>query len=93
MNCKYSLVSNEEKGKNPEIKNIQILREITHHWLYYASRCPLWRERIDQFGGSIIDEEKMIIFENDDLLEGFYDKYGFEMDEQTLIIQRGCVGM
>ena len=93
MNCKYSLVSNEEKGKNPEIKNIQILREITDHWLYYASRCPLWRERICRLGGSIIDEEKMIIFENDDLLEGFYDKYGFEMDEQILLIQRGCIGI
>lgn len=87
INCKYSLFDTTNSN------NKELLKEFTDHWLYYASRSPIWRERIYNYSGEIDHEEKMIIFENDDLLEDFYENFGFELDEQTIEIQRGCIGV
>jgi hypothetical protein len=53
-------------------------------WLYYCRQTPLWRTRIQEYGGTIDTQNKRIAFPSDDSLEQFYDKYGFEIDEQSL---------
>lgn len=58
-----------------------------YNWEYYASFVPLWKERIDEFNGEINYENKCIEFDDDNSLEGFYEKYGYELDEQSKATQ------
>jgi hypothetical protein len=88
--CKYSLIYTKTQL---EICDKHTLSHIIDHWLYYASRAPIWRERIYNYGGEIIDEEKSVLFDNDDQLEEFYENYGFELDEQIIEIQRKTIGI
>lgn len=70
------------KRENIDIKNIWY-----SDWLYFASFSPLWFSRIKQHNGIINHETKQIIFMNDDDLEGFFDNYNLEPDEQPKYIQ------
>jgi hypothetical protein len=56
-------------------------------WLFHASFTPLWRKRIEECKGIINYENETIEFLNDSDLETFYEKYGYEPDEQTKEIQ------
>jgi hypothetical protein len=62
-------------------------------WLYYASHSPIWNMRLQKYGIKIDDELKDVVFESDDVFEAFMDKFGFEPDEQSLNIQRYCLGI
>jgi hypothetical protein len=62
-----------------------------NHWLYHASKSPLWKERIELYRGLIMEDEKKITFENDDLEEEFYQNYGYEPDEQKKEIQEKSI--
>ena len=53
------------------------------HWLYYASFSPIWKERIETYGGIKNCENKTVSFCNSELEEEFYKLYGYEPDEQT----------
>lgn len=56
-------------------------------WLYYASRSPVWYERIIQYKGNINDDTETVSFDNDDNLEEFYNHWGYEPNEQSKEIQ------
>ena len=62
-----------------------------YHWEYYAYECPIWQERILYHNGIKNDETERIDFTDDDI-EGFYDLYGYEPDEQNREIQERCIG-
>jgi len=51
------------------------------NWLYFCSHTPIWENRIKEGRGYILNER--IEFHNDDDLEAFYEKWGFEPDEQS----------
>lgn len=51
------------------------------NWLYYCIDTPIWEVRIREGGGKPVNGS--IEFESDDLLEDFYEIWGFEPDEQT----------
>jgi hypothetical protein len=51
-------------------------------WEYYAFNSPLWKARINASSGSF-DINNKLVFPDDELLESFYDKYGYEPDEQS----------
>jgi len=77
-------------SKKAEDKLLEIYR---YKWLFYASRSPIWKDRIVKYNGIIDCSKKTVEFINDDDLEAFYDKYGYEPDEQPLNIQRNCIGI
>jgi hypothetical protein len=54
-----------------------------YHWEYYANMCPLWADRFNQYNITIDDESAKITFNDEDHLEDFYSKYGYEPDEQS----------
>ena len=61
-----------------------------YKWEYHASFAPIWSHRIKQFGGYPDHMKQKVIFKeepNDDLMQEFYELYGFEPDEQTLETQ------
>lgn len=90
--CKYWLKIPENPSVITEEQSI-CLRDFCDNWLFYASRIPLWEHRILKYKGIINIEEKTVHFENDDSLEEFFDKYGFEPDEETIEIQRRLLGI
>jgi len=64
-----------------------------YHWEYYASRSPVWAERLAKYKGSPIDETQLVVFKedssgSDDNQEAFYCRFGYEPDEQSKEVQR-----
>lgn len=57
-------------------------------WLIYASKSPLWRKRIEECKGIVDLEEDTVTFQNDQHEELFYNKWNFEIDEQSVVIQQ-----
>jgi hypothetical protein len=56
------------------------------NWLFHASFAPLWKQRIIDNNGIINYEKKTVEF-HDEFIECFYEKYGYEPDEQKGEIQ------
>ena len=74
-----------------KFENIE--HEMWFHWEYYASFSPLWNKRMFEFNYKRNKDTKTIEFANDDIMENFYQKYGFlEPDEQPKYIQDASTG-
>lgn len=85
MEYKYNLRTEYSKiFQLTEIDIVERKEELVSNWEYYAYKCPYWREAIDKYEG-VIDNNK-IVFKSDDNHENFYEKYGLEIDEQSLKI-------
>jgi hypothetical protein len=56
-----------------------------NHWEYYAFNTPIWNKRITDLSG-VQDEVKKTIIFPDDNIDGFYDNYGYEPDEQPRFV-------
>jgi len=63
-----------------------------YDWLYYASRTPIWKERILCMNGIIDNNKHTVVFTDDDDREDFYETWGYEPDEQPIDIQHKCIG-
>jgi hypothetical protein len=63
-----------------------IVYAIRHQWEYYAAKSHIWKTRMAEYGINFNDKCD-IIFPNDDKLEEFYEKYGYEPDEQSTVVQ------
>jgi hypothetical protein len=82
----FKLVRNKYNENN-------LKKEWFHHWEYYASFSPIWFERIKTFSGEIDYSNKKIRFLDEELMEEFYSKYGYEPDEQPRYIQDKVIGL
>ena len=74
----------------------ELLDRYRNHWLYYASFSLLWKERIEKYKGIISLERRSVTFADetdadDDLLQEFYELYGLEPDEQSVIVQNKSI--
>jgi len=52
-------------------------------WTWYCWSTPYWRQIFDTYGMVEDVANNRTNFPNDDVLEAFYDKYGYEPDEQS----------
>ena len=70
-------------------------KHIGHYdnWLYYASKTPIWKKRIERYRGTIDAVYKTVSFENVDCEEEFFNLYNYEPDEQTLHTQSKWLGV
>ena len=66
-----------------DIRGGSLKSAVYYDWLWYAYKCPLWRKRIDKFGGVLCKTRTRVVFANDDNHDEFYDTFGIEPDEQT----------
>jgi hypothetical protein len=68
----------------------EIVREayLGMDWLYYCAGTPIWASRIQEGKGIVDDLEKRVAFKSDDDLEAFYERWGFEPDEQCAEMHR-----
>ena len=72
---------------NKEFNEMFIIDTLTRedwelNWLVYAKNTPIWEQRLAEYLGP-----DGTTFASDDKLEEFYDKYGYEPDEQSMDIQ------
>lgn len=51
------------------------------YWEYYAYLSPLWKSRFDKYKTTINHEQRTIHFKNSDLLEHFYKRYNFDLED------------
>jgi len=84
--CKYSCRTTDQTPKNPET-----LKWFREWWEYCASRSPYWNDIFVNFAHRF-DTEWRIVFDNEEDGEAFYEKYGYEPDEQPAIVQQYCLG-
>jgi len=69
-------------------KDSPIALQIYHQsWLACASYSPLWMARIEAHGGRRTAANK-VVFSREEDEELFYEKYGYEPDEQPMEVQR-----
>ena len=91
--CKHPIYQNKYLGnfdlQRDKVDNIIDL--YNHEWIYYASKSPLWLERIKQFQGSRDDDAKTIAFPCDDKYEEFHDLYDYEPDEQSNLLKEKVI--
>jgi hypothetical protein len=76
---RYNYFSNEE----------EYILDTLSNWEYYCYETPIWFERFKMFNITRDVERKKIVFENDindEKYENFYQKYGYELDEQSSLV-------
>ena len=74
----------------PSYENLHNM--LYYHWLYYASKNPVWYERICEHNGVVDNDKKTVEFEDDDDIEEFHEKWGYDIEEQPVEIQHSIVG-
>ena len=72
--------------ETPTPQNAELL--LRQNWLYYCAKTPIWMSRIKEGRGFIQETTQTVEFNTDDDLEEFYDKWGFEPDEQSMEMHR-----
>ena len=87
--CSHS-ISSISFTETEERDRLTLFRE---HWLYHASFSPVWKERIAAYSGKIDEPRREVSFGKEVDSEAFYEKYGFEPDEQSLELQKKCMGL
>tara|TARA_B100000035_G_C21035688_1_gene570800 strand:+ start:3491 stop:4600 length:1110 start_codon:yes stop_codon:yes gene_type:complete len=70
-----------------ERKNVDLTQLFWYNWEYYAYKSPLWKNRFSKYKIKLNHEKQLIDFDDDDELEEFYFRYGYEPDEQKQEIQ------
>ena len=50
-----------------------------YNWEFCSNETPFWKNKYDAYNVSWSNKE--IVFKNDDLLEEFYEKYSYDLDE------------
>ena len=74
--------------------NYNINEKYWFNWLYHASFSPIWSKRIHIYGGYPDYLNQKVVFKedpSDELMQQFYDLYGYEPDEQKKSIQEKCI--
>lgn len=61
-------------------------------WLYYSYNTPIWKDRIDRYIIIVNHSNCSLTFANDDALESFSEKYGYEPDEQPIGVLQNIIG-
>lgn len=93
--CRYRIRTNYNATLGVTHLNVEreeLKRMLFGSWLYYASFSPIWKDRIVLHEGSICHESKRVVFGNDDFGEEFYDKFGYEPDEQGWDVLSNILG-
>jgi hypothetical protein len=92
--CKYGI--NDDKMlslfKLARTKEPNLTEKYNNNWLYSASLSPGWFERIQQFKGYIDYVNQKVKFITEEAEEAFYEKYGYEPDEQPLETKEKSIG-
>ena len=87
--CRYPIRSNISRLFEFELSYDIMHEYYVKHWLYYASRSPIWEDRLV---GELCHETKQVTFPNEDAEENFYDQWAYNPDEQSIDVKMRCIG-
>ena len=91
--CRFALRKNVNTLFELELPTQEeIVNILNIHWLYYAYKTTIWKDRIDKYNGIPNDKTKNIDFENDDLYEEFTEKWYYDPEEQSLDVKDKLIG-
>ena len=79
-------------GIKPTNKKV-LLNTWLYHWEYYSEKSPIWKNRIEKNGGTLNHETNQLVFISDESKDQYYEKYGYEPDEQSNEIEQKCIGV
>jgi hypothetical protein len=82
----------ELKEKFSELASRAISEKYSEKWLYHAAFSPIWFNRIKNYKGYIDYQKNEVKFIDEDWEEAFYNKYGYEPDEQSLFVKENTLG-
>ena len=85
----FSLARNNLQTLEPTLTPERLL---WYHWEYFAYSAPIWKDRFEQVGAVRDPLGLTLTFPNDDLEEEFYERYGYEPDEQSKEVQLRSLG-
>ena len=86
-NVRLYSISNNIGCFNLDRKNFNLKEMYWYHWEYFAYRSPIWKERFNKLDIVVDDENKKIVFNNEDQEEEFYEEFNYEPDEQSKEVQ------
>jgi hypothetical protein len=75
-----------EKDEGNKLKN-----QYFNNWLYHAAFSPVWFNRIKQYRGYVDYKKMSVEFVDEDVMQMFYLKYGYEPDEQSQHTSDKCL--
>lgn len=78
-----TLIINEKKEKDKKEQDNVLKNMYFKNWLYHASFSPVWFDRIRKYRGYVDYTKISVEFVDEDLMQLFYLKYGYEPDEQS----------
>lgn len=91
--CRYATTKKDgvETVSSPLFQHHYTRDEYTQffrgEWEYYAYFTPVWKQRFETYGGEPDHAEKKINWtKKDEITEMFYEKFGYEPDEQPVEI-------
>lgn len=93
IQCKYKIRNEYDtlfKTNTPSYD--ELYKYFNNNWLYFAYDTPIWQNRINTYKGIKNDDSLEIIFDNDDNLELFHEKWGYDTDEQKTTTKEQCIG-
>lgn len=91
--CLYPSKKDYIYDAHPLLKHHHTREEYTkffrEDWEYYAYFTTVWKQRIEKYGGEQDHESRKIVWtleeeEEEDITELFYEKFGYEPDEQPI---------
>jgi hypothetical protein len=72
---------------------IDLQNYFDNNWLYFASKSPIWSERIEKYGGVECEDSIEIIFDEESgRFDAFHDLWNLCTDEQPIEIKIRCIG-
>ena len=87
-----TLITKEKEKENKEDKEDNILKELYFgNWLYHASFSPVWFDRIRKYRGYVDYNKMSVEFVDEDVMQLFYLKFGYEPDEQSQNTSDKCL--
>jgi hypothetical protein len=75
-----------------EPSNINEIYADMDNWLYYAARSPIWRGRLTEYDAVINENDVSIDFKNETKREEFYERWNYDIEEQSVEIQDAING-
>lgn len=81
----------ERDTLGPDEEHVKIKDIYFNKWLYHASFSPIWFNRIKQYRGYVDYKTRSVEFVDEDVLQMFYNKYGYEPDEQSQNTHDKCL--
>jgi hypothetical protein len=81
----------KDKAKYNEWTNRSALEKHSDNWLYHAAFSPTWFARIKTCKGYVDYINQEVRFISEDCEEDFYSKYGYDPDEQSIIVKENTL--